>query len=161
MFLDKAEFSRVILLSGIENLGYDWKLPNPAIMKPFEMWTGKQAISFILRRCPGFQTITAYVCEKQWSHPVGILHTCNELLNSSSRDMKVIFLLHIFVKMMAMFTYVMGSCYVDNLGKLRWEVVRNTLYFIYFQEKVFGVLVVRQQIILFQEVIMLQHMQCV
>ncbi|GJQ08774.1 hypothetical protein GpartN1_g565.t1 [Galdieria partita] len=71
VFLDKAEFSRIILLSGVQSVGYHLKLPNPAIVKPFEMWTGKQAISFILRMCSGFQTMTAYIHEKQWSHPSG------------------------------------------------------------------------------------------
>jgi len=71
IFLDRAEFTRIVLLAGVGNEKYALKLPKPAVVKPFEMWTGKQAISFILGMCSGFHTMTAYVCEKQWSHPSG------------------------------------------------------------------------------------------
>eukprot|EP00871_Galdieria_phlegrea_P006021 jgi/Galph1/906/GphlegSOOS_G5700.1 len=70
-FLDRAEFSRVICLCGIDETISLLKLPKPTIMKPLELWTGKQALSFILRLCPGFHTMTAQVTEKQWSHPSG------------------------------------------------------------------------------------------
>lgn len=65
-FMDRSEFMRICAFFGDANEKIE--IPPPAIMKPIEMWTGKQLISVMLR--PNRETkvfVNATVKEKYYS----------------------------------------------------------------------------------------------
>lgn len=47
IFMDRAEFTRVVCM--ITNAELSVELPNPAILKPIELWTGKQLITVLIQ----------------------------------------------------------------------------------------------------------------